>query len=513
MKIDTKAITRDQEIFYNALFSNIESYVEIRLFNREGKKEGRFFLTVNDLFNYHTPQDKNVYIGIFERGTKRNGKIENCTRTNAIWLDFDNMELEEIKFRIDMAGIPQPSMIISSGHGYHVYWLLDKPRGHEVKPILDKLASTIHADTASTDIARVLRVPDTMNVKGHPVPCEMIEYNKNITSLERFEKCLGIKASKPIETRHTSGIIAELASIKFNGLNNMASGVGKGERNFCTGRIVQTLRRLNYTKQEVTNIVMQWNALNKPAKSIKEVKQDIRIFWHDERYRYDGKEFLDDRLQELNTKFIDDDTTFFKGDNLHTHNYDNDLLGDDFYKISGLTFAVLSIIKMAEDEGITLRKIANLCRRNARDKTLLATVKFLTKRNHLHEEKRNGQATIYKFKEKPFSDKRGYTAVPKLLHKLYIESCNAKELERELNIRVPNMAYDRLNETRYKMLILLESYAYDSKREVFPTNRTIAEKMRVHSKTVKRNLEWLEDNQYIKTHKKEGKRVIRLIYS
>lgn len=494
MKIDTKAITRDQEIFYNALFSNIESYVEIRLFNREGKKEGRFFLTVNDLFNYHTPQDKNVYIGIFERGTKRNGKIENCTRTNAIWLDFDNMELEEIKFRIDMAGIPQPSMIISSGHGYHVYWLLDKPRGHEVKPILDKLASTIHADTASTDIARVLRVPDTMNVKGHPVPCEMIEYNKNITSLERFEKCLGIKASKPIETRHTSGIIAELASIKFNGLNNMASGVGKGERNFCTGRIVQTLRRLNYTKQETINIVFRWNQLNRPIKQAEELKKDINTFWYEyadtNRLRYDGKEFSDTRLQELNKRFISDATTFFKGDDVNFGQYDNELLHPEkFKKIGGLTFAMLSIIKLKREKGIQREHLADLCSRNPFDKKLTGGLKQLEKLGYLTI-KRKGKVYFYYYKEKP-NFKRGFTSVPSLLDEAYLGK--------------------RITESEYKLMIILESYAFDNKREIFTSNKVLAYRMGVTEQTIKNNLKRLKHKIYIDTEFKKGKRYIVLL--
>src|SRR5699024_9028308 len=125
----------------------------------------QLFFTYNELINYPTPQDKNIYVGIYERNKKGSGRIDNCTRSNAIYLDFDNVTLDEIMFKIDMKNLPQPSMTIGSGNGYHLYWILDKPAGHELKPIIEALANKLNADTGATDIARVLRVPDTMNVK------------------------------------------------------------------------------------------------------------------------------------------------------------------------------------------------------------------------------------------------------------------------------------------------------------------------------------------------------------
>lgn len=509
--LETKPITRNQEKFYQTLFSNYRNYVEIRLINKGGQVEKQKFLTVAELMNYTTPKDINVYVGIYERRHKGNGKITNCTVTNAIYLDFDDTTLEAVKYTIDAKGIPLPTMIVNSGHGYHVYWLLDESVGHEAKPIISKLQQVLNADAGAVDIARVLRIPDTMNVKGEPVASELLELNSNRTTLKQFESVLGVNAV--LDPVAGTGSIKELAATKHNGLNNMAQGVSEGERNFCIGRILQTLKRLNYTRQQATDIVFRWNTLNKPQKPANELKKDIRTYLFDERYKYDGKEFAEERLQELNERFIDNETVFFVSENSAYHTYDNDLLGDKFHKISGLTFAVLSIIKMEEAEGINLTRITKLTKRNTRDKTLLETLDFLFKANHVYKETRKGKPTVYTFKEKPFSDKRGFTSVPKLLHKLYIESCNAKELEQELNTRVKNKAYERLNETRYKLLILLESYAYDSKREVYPTDRTLADRMRIHVKTVKRNLDWLEDNQFIKIVDKEGSRHIRLIYA
>lgn len=487
MITDNKPITADQEQFYKALFNNFGDYIEIRLID-DGKAQP-IFLTYKELLNYPTPKDTNVYIGIYERKKKGDGTAENCTMTNAIFLDFDDMGLDEIKFRIDMNNIPQPSMIVNSGHGYHVYWLLDKPRGHEVKPIMDKLTDLLGADSVATDTARILRVPDTMNVKDDPVPCKLVELNDNRATVKQFENILGVKAHiDPIT--HTKAI-NELLKLNINGLNNMAYGVRKGERNFCTGRIVQTLKRLNYTKQETADIVFRWNRLNSPVKSTKELKTDINVFWHDKRYKYDGKEFSNARLQELNTRFIDKNTAFFIGQDDDFHSYDNELLRpDNFKKIKGLTFAILSIIKLAESEGIRRKHIADLCKRNEQGRALRSSIKILEDMKYIKPIKRRN-INYYVFTEKA-NYNRGYTAVSKSLHRSFI--------------------YGELKEHEYKLMILLESYAFDHKKEVYPSNQTLALRSGQSDRTIRRNLKQLEHKQFIKQEFKQGKRFIRFIY-
>lgn len=503
--LDIKVITDDQANFYKTLFSNFDKYIEIRLI-KEGKGTKQLFLTYDELLEYQPPNDVNAYVGVYERDNKFKGDKDSCTKTNVIYLDFDDETEESIRHKIDIKKIPQPTIIVNSGHGFHVYWLLEEPAGHELNPIIKKLQQTLKADPKSTDIARILRIPDTMNVKEDPVPCKLIHLNNNRSTISQFEDVLKIKRGKPIYEKITANKnpIKELLEIKHNGLNNMASGVSKGERNFCTGRITQTLKKLNYSTQEVQDIIFKWNRLNKPNKSPDELKQDIFTFWTDKRYKYDGKTFSNEGLQELNNKFVDSETIFFIGkDSSNHHNYDNDLLGDSFHKISGLTFAVLSIIKLSKSKGITLKHMAELTRRNTRDKTLLQTLNYLFKENHIHKEVKTGRATIYTFKRKPFADKRGFTSVPKLLHKLYISACEINDY---------NKVYDRLNETRYKLLILLESYAFDSKRTICKSNRTLADRMRVTNRTIKDNLDWLEHNQFIIFHEEKSIRHIELIY-
>lgn len=483
---EERSITLDQERFYKALYSNLKGYIEIRLIGDQGVRQ--IFLTYKELLHYTPPMDVNVYAGIFGRRIKK-GTTDSCNKTNALYLDFDDMAREEIEYRIDMAGVPYPSLIVHSGHGYHCYWLLQETAGKEIQPLLKALQEKLAADAKATDVARILRVPDTMNVKGEPIQSRLVHYSEKTHELRAFESILGVNVAEA--SKEPTGAILELLRHTENGLHNMAYGVDKGERNFCTGRIVQTLRRLNYTKQETTDIVFRWNLLNRPKKATAELQKDIHTFWYDARYKYDGKMFSESHLQSLNERFIDRRTKFFNGMEAGAHNYDNELLSPKvFQKVSGLTFAILSIVKLAESDGIRREHIADLCKRHPMDKNLQESLKLLQSLKHIKVTKR-GRTNYYVFTEKA-NYKRGYTAVGKSLHRSFI--------------------HGEIKEHEYKLMILLESYAFDGKDELYPSARTLALTAGQSEQTIRNNLKRLEHKQFIKMFTKEKKRFIRLIY-
>ncbi|NLS98070.1 MAG: hypothetical protein GXX96_38560 [Planctomycetaceae bacterium] len=153
----------------------------------------------------------------------------------ALWADVDNThDLDVLTKRIEAAGLPEPSIKNDSGHGFHVYWLLDTPfkiddcgnppsvqrewiekggkktkvefyvdeegERHNLKckaddpPLSDKaqyitdilqgVAVAIGGDHVF-DLARILRVPGTLNRKNErngtpPVPCRMVKFNPEL---------------------------------------------------------------------------------------------------------------------------------------------------------------------------------------------------------------------------------------------------------------------------------------------------------------------------------------------
>lgn len=89
--------------------------------------------------------------------------------------------LDFIKFRISKAGLPTPTLIISTGHGYHIYWKLNKKLAPDVwDPIQNNLIYTLPGDKGAKGAARVMRIPGFRNTKEKPfIKCRFEEYNEN----------------------------------------------------------------------------------------------------------------------------------------------------------------------------------------------------------------------------------------------------------------------------------------------------------------------------------------------
>jgi hypothetical protein len=148
-----------------------------------------------------------------QRDTKldRNGRVRAAKSAPAalalksIWVDIDvgpdevdkagkvtkahyHSEVEALKAILRFAskvGLPTPSAIVRSGGGLHVYWISTEaltrkdwlPYAQGLKNLLN--ANTVLADTpVTTDAARILRIPGTLNHKPkypQPMPVELID--------------------------------------------------------------------------------------------------------------------------------------------------------------------------------------------------------------------------------------------------------------------------------------------------------------------------------------------------
>lgn len=92
----------------------------------------------------------------------------------------------------------QPSAVVDSGHGLHLYFKLDRPldMGDETQAGLAfnrtrRLAYLLGGDRQISPKG-LLRLPGTLNLKDplHPVPCELLEISGKVFSLDAIEKVL-----------------------------------------------------------------------------------------------------------------------------------------------------------------------------------------------------------------------------------------------------------------------------------------------------------------------------------
>jgi hypothetical protein len=184
-----------------------------------------------------------------------------------LWADLDNCTTEEALERCNRARLPHPSIIVWSGHGVHLYWLLTEayriddagkpppvytewidqgpgkkkkprkfirgqdgekriyegspdfpslsPKARHVQNILAGIAAQIGGDHTQ-DLARLLRLPSTLNRKDQrngkaPVPCTLVECESGrrypLADFERFAELApdAVKTQKAAKVRLPTG--------------------------------------------------------------------------------------------------------------------------------------------------------------------------------------------------------------------------------------------------------------------------------------------------------------------
>lgn len=126
------------------------------------------------------PRDRDTYISQGEFA-KPNRRVLNLTRIGLMFLDIDpvdghHLDPDQWAMRLLMAcqdeGIPAPSLIVFSGRGYHLKWLLSSPVPRQALPrwnlaqrnLVERFAY-LGADANAKDASRVLRLEGTVNTR------------------------------------------------------------------------------------------------------------------------------------------------------------------------------------------------------------------------------------------------------------------------------------------------------------------------------------------------------------
>jgi hypothetical protein len=184
-----------------------EPYGLITIWDRQSKDSqhvGKDY-AVNELVESLVNDNRDVYFGVGLRRanlhTKQRGGVKDTVALPGFFLDIDiaapaakgdqrahaanNLPktLEEALALLE--GYPEPTAIVDSGYGLHIYWLFERPyllnaettaqvnnlsRQWQERAIANGKKKKLHVDQTGT-IDRVLRVPSTINTKtGTPTP-------------------------------------------------------------------------------------------------------------------------------------------------------------------------------------------------------------------------------------------------------------------------------------------------------------------------------------------------------
>jgi hypothetical protein len=116
----------------------------------------------------------------------KNRKKENCIGINAWAIDIDQ---KEINFEIQKKRIKQcplePSIIVSTKNGYHLYWLAKNAEIKNYENTMKHLICYFDADNNAKDISRLLRIPGYKHLKDPKDPFDInITKYKNLLYTE-----------------------------------------------------------------------------------------------------------------------------------------------------------------------------------------------------------------------------------------------------------------------------------------------------------------------------------------
>jgi len=207
----TQALQLQREKFFNCIFAEYfkshKGYIEIREVNQRVRQQ--FFNSAPDLLNKFSQFLGNVYFGVCPREEKK-GDSTTIKYISALWIDIDIAGQGHKKKSIyatkeeALSGVeklkPVPSIIVDSGNGLHLYWLLDKVYSLETKEERQKIELILSGLIRETggdnigDFPRVMRVPQTWNIKERTKakPCDIIRISEDLkyslANFERYEK-------------------------------------------------------------------------------------------------------------------------------------------------------------------------------------------------------------------------------------------------------------------------------------------------------------------------------------
>ena len=119
---------------------------------------------------------------------------DNATNLCSFWLDLDSHgggkyqspeeALTDLEKFLDHSKLPAPTYIHHTGHGIHAVWATDKmmppnewlPTAQALRELAEEFGLDVDGEV-TTDAARVLRIPNTINFRDRaaPIPTKLLE--------------------------------------------------------------------------------------------------------------------------------------------------------------------------------------------------------------------------------------------------------------------------------------------------------------------------------------------------
>lgn len=193
------------EALFEDYFESHDGFVMVQILKRLDRKVStRYFPSIDVLIRQQYAENENVFFGVGPRESMQPGP-NNVQYLTALWagLDFgpEGHSGRASYFKVlPLAALAirrfplPPSIIVESGWGVHLYWLLQKPlkltNVERVERVLRSLNNYFHCQGDST-VGSILRLPETTNCKmpSESTYCKLKYLNDRFRyKIEEFEK-------------------------------------------------------------------------------------------------------------------------------------------------------------------------------------------------------------------------------------------------------------------------------------------------------------------------------------
>lgn len=187
---------------------------------------------------------RNVFFGVAKYKDGSSRAKSNVQTLKSFWLDIDcgpnkdypsqGEALDALKTFCKGVGFPKP-ILVNSGRGLHAYWPLTQDvTREEWEPVAKRLKEVcatqgLRVDNSCFEVARILRVPGTMNFKGEtPVPVTVLAVGEPV-AIDFFRQTLGVKEQPTAAPRSGRGLSALAKQIQNNIENSFTRIMQRGD--------------------------------------------------------------------------------------------------------------------------------------------------------------------------------------------------------------------------------------------------------------------------------------------
>jgi len=232
----------------------------------------------------------NIYTGVLPRSEAK-GTAEFCLPGRVVWADFDNGIDAKTAWKLVKAKkLPDPSLVVNSGHGTHLFWKLRKKEDPKIlSAFVRDFAVFFESDISVSDPARILRLPGFTNWKP-PVATAEIKYSTDTEyEFEALRKIIPVQKMEEIPVHRISKTSCEPMIERARRYVSMIAGSGTGGRTNTAYHVACVLTRdFDLSDSDSLSLLSGWDSAanqppiqsdrNYPPNELEKIIQNARKF-------------------------------------------------------------------------------------------------------------------------------------------------------------------------------------------------------------------------------------------